>query len=245
MRLKSKHMNRRLWGSFWDLNLLKFMQKPHKKLIEGWSQRFLSEKIVAYLGCGVGSELDETKKIVSFQIGFDLAPEQIRIAKSVCPFSLFIICDVDNLPIRKKTLGAVYCKSILHHLPNILVTLQEIIRTLRDKGVLFIYHEPGLLNPIALIGRTFFPTNIHTPYERPFVPNNLRKIIQKKGFVEVYFKCFYLFILLLPILGKHLNKFGKNILKKLIIIFSKIDFIVVNYSIFRELCWTICGIYII
>lgn len=99
--------------------------------------------------------------------------------------------------------------------------MAEIRRVLKDDGVFFVASEPGALNLIAAVGRKFFPSNAHTPGERPFIFSHLTKLIKRYGFIEIKTGYFHLITpaLALKVLvaKRDRKKFAKIILKILMI----------------------------
>lgn len=99
----------------------------------------------------------------------------------------------------------IYCKSILHHLHPLDEVIAAIARRLAPGGLLFVAMEPGLYNPFAAFGRKFTPSQDHTPGERPLVFARFRELVQRHFEIE-YEQQFFLWSMLVPMLGKHVTK---------------------------------------
>ena len=138
----------------------------------------------------------------------------------------------------------VFCKSIIHHLPMWGVQfLSEVNRCLKEDGVLIIAWEPGLLNPIAFVGRNFFPTREHTPNERPMIFYMFKRILYSYGFKLLDERYFYLVKHILPIVGRLVNN---NLLRKILIKVLSITERIEESKIFkplREFMWIYTGLY--
>jgi len=88
--------------------------------------------------------------------------------------------DILHLPFRDGTFDAVVARGVLHHVPGHLGrVLDEVRRVLVRGGILFV-HDPGGLNPPAMVARRVMPTSIHVPEERPFDPLYLRDAIARR-----------------------------------------------------------------
>jgi len=62
----------------------------------------------------------------------------------------------------------------LHNLSNRPYALLEFRRIVKKEGLL-LFVEPGVINPTTMIGRRFFPTDIHTQNEKPFHSKTITK----------------------------------------------------------------------
>ena len=229
------------WGAWWDPELYSYLEGFRKKIIQQWYDQYLKNKDCLVLGCGNGEDIKDFEKLSSKIVGIDISSRLIKEATKKFKRHYFILGDAENLPFKNKSFDIVLCKSILHHLPNLEKALNEINRILKKNGILLIAYEPCLLNPPAIIGRKFFPSNIHTPGERPFIPYIFRKKLKKQGYSEIYFEYFYFWSNILPIIGKYyrFKDFFKVFIKTSIILEKLLKF-----TPLREFYWIIAGVYI-
>jgi len=187
------------------------------------------------VGVGGGQNALDIRDTCPCILGIDISKEKITEAKMKCNFinCEFLVCDAMHLPLRNAVIGSILCKATLHHL-TLEIALNEFNRVLRNKQVL-ILQEPGLLNPIALIGRKFFPTSSHTPKERPFIPRRLKYIVNEK-FEEIESQYFYLITPALPILANYIHNISMkkymNFIRSLYLLEKRL-----LRTRLKELCW--------
>jgi ubiquinone/menaquinone biosynthesis C-methylase UbiE len=221
-----------------DKKLLDFLFSIRDVWIQDKIDRFPKGISVLDVGCGEGqSSIEFAKK--GFQVtGIDISNKRIekaiRKAEKESLTINFLVGDFEITEFQNNFFDLIYCKAILHHMPNISQDLDQMNIILKKGGSLIIT-EPGLLNPFAFIRRRLFPTSIHTPDEHPFVPYKLRKIIKYK-FSKIEIEYFFIFSLLALILGK---LFGKNLGKGLLKLLIPFDFLLTRIPLVREFCWII------
>lgn len=189
------------YGSLWD-------EDHHNRLLElgpeGEFARLLDSYAtgdVLVLGCGTGTR---ARQIASQEgsrrvIGIELSQSRLETAVQDTESTSFIRADAEELSFRSDSFDTVVAHSILHHLPNWQADgMREIMRVLRDNGVLLFY-EPGRYNPPAALRRTLLPSAIHTPDEQPFDPLELYDVLTAHfSSVEMNGHC--LFSNVLPVL---------------------------------------------
>lgn len=181
------------WGDQWDKNLMNLVLKEEKEWIKKRAIKYLENKDILILGGG-RSESQIIKNIRYKTLSFtNISETEIEKSREYYPKdTIFIVGDAENTGFDNNRFDVIICHSILHHL-NIDRALKEIKRILKKEGIVFVADEPAALSPIAFIGRKFFPTNVHTPDEKPFIINIFRKKLQKYGFKEIEFESFSLF----------------------------------------------------
>jgi SAM-dependent methyltransferase len=166
------------YGSLWDHDhqekLLQYgPEGEFQELLESYAE----SGDILVLGCGKGGvahrlAIQNPDREVC---GIELSGTQVQTAAKNSPMnSEFLRSDAEQLPFSSDSFDVVVAHSILHHLPAWdSVALDEITRVLTETGVLLFY-EPGRYNPPAALRRKFLPSQIHTPDEQPFNPNELR-----------------------------------------------------------------------
>lgn len=101
------------------------------------------------LGCGPGSMIPPLQRLARplTIIGTDISPAMLREAERRFPAAdnpdiSYALAPSDVLPVDDDTIDAVLISGVLHHLPSLTGTLQEITRVLRPGGVVVI-REPN------------------------------------------------------------------------------------------------------
>ncbi len=217
---------KRKWGEQWDTQLMTYLENLGPIFI-------LKDKLARNRGkrcliVGAASETNLVSKFTHDIIGINISRKEL---KKINLKTGLILGDAQNLPIRKSSVDFIVCKSTLHHLNNPDAALLEMNRVLRKEGYIVLY-EPGLLNPIAFVGRELFPTNIHESSEKPFNPISLRKLLSKR-FQVIMEKNFFVFVHVVPILAKKLS-FLRS--KRLLSAFSNLDNLLCK-TFLKNLCW--------
>ncbi|MBS7646792.1 class I SAM-dependent methyltransferase [Candidatus Bathyarchaeota archaeon] len=155
----------------------------------------------------------KSSKNIKEIVGINISRKELqKIDKRI---ACIVLGDAQRLPFKGSSFNVIVCKSTLHHLADPSKGILEMQRVLCEGGSV-IFYESGALNPIAAIGRKFFPTDIHVRSERPFVPIVLKEMLGKARFNIVNEGYFFLFIHIFPILGKWVSFFrGTRFLKLL------------------------------
>lgn len=243
-KLREKEVYDRLKGRgetdyyAWDRNLMSELYGERVGFQKKALSRYVRGKRVLILGCGRGGVVKTLKSYAKEIIGIDISKRMIGLARESYPDVRFIIADAEDLPFPDKVFDVVYCSAILHHL-DIQAALKEIRRVLIPGGYLYIAAEPGLLNPVAWIRRTFFPSNIHTPDEKPFIPSVFRKTLYREGFKELVYYPSFIISPIIPVLGK---RFPKIQWRPLLHFMCSLDRLFLKTQL-REFSWLITGIY--
>ena len=90
-----------------------------------------NKDVVLDVGCGEGIHLRKISSSITKGIGFDIASSKIRKAKTASKQIknvVFIICDAEFIPFRKRIFDVIFCLEVLEHIPNYKKTLLEIKR---------------------------------------------------------------------------------------------------------------------
>ena len=230
---------RPMWGEQWDNELMDFLMRERREIAENWANMYLKNKDVLIPGGGRSeAKLVKDRSCKSITV-VNISEKEIEKSIPYYPkFTNFIVGDAENMEFKNDSFEVIIYHGILHHL-NLTNALSEIKRVLQPQGILFIGSEPGLLNPIAFISRKFFPTNIHTPYEKPFIIWNFRKKLKRKGFKELDFKCFYLLSHAVPIFSKYTSIKNLRWAIKLLLLFERI----ILKTPIKEFSWYFSAIY--
>ncbi len=144
------------------------------------------------VGCGSGSSKQIYEVAAPNYVGIDLSDVAIRIAKQLHPQSDWKIGDATDLPFENDSFSAIAFSSVLHHIPNRTVAMQEAYRVLKPGGVAFAF-DPNLLHPAMALLRHprspfYNPVGV-SPLEKPLLPSQLHRDFSRAGFVKVEQKC--------------------------------------------------------
>lgn len=204
--------------------------------VENIFSKYLCGRKCLIVGIGAGGDALGLKNICQYIVGIDLSYPQLLKARNLKVSNCdLLLCDAEQLPFRNDGFTPIVCRATLHHL-NVNLALAEMLRILKSGGVI-ILHEPGLLNPIALIERRFFPTKIHTPDERPFIPLVMKKLFARE-FQIMEENYYYIVSTILPIILKHLKGIPVKVKRNLIDYACRLDNVLLK-SPLKQLCWHI------
>lgn len=228
------------YGSFWDGDLFQRMHDLEQEpVLDGWGKRFLIGRKVLVLGAGP-KEVRFALRYTDDVHALNIAQRAVEQLEKTFPKVRCFVADAEHLE-RNEQYDAVLCHSILHHLHPIESILDSVHEVLLPNGHLFIYAEPGLLNPFAAVARRLTPSRQHTPGERPFVFSNLRRLIEQRYSVEVEHHYFIL-AMLLPFLAKKLPA-TKPLAELLLAPTLQIEALARLLPGVRNLCWIGSGVY--
>ncbi len=151
----------------------------------------LSGECVAIdIGCGVGSNLRILKSAGLDVIGLDRSFYALTLAQKKIKFPL-LNADLNNLPIRPKSVGLIVAMDILEHLDNDLGGIRSFYRALKEDGILILTVPAfrflwGIQDEVTFHKRR---------YSRHEIVNQLRR----EGF-EIIKSSYFNFFLFFPIL---------------------------------------------
>ncbi|GGX00295.1 class I SAM-dependent methyltransferase [Streptomyces lomondensis] len=126
-------------------------------------------------GCGTGRALPPLRAAVGpsgVVIGADLTPAMLREAVRAGRDrdGALLLTDVAALPLRTRTLDAVFGAGLISHLPSPAENLRELARVVRPGGVLALFHPIGRAALAARHGRPLTPDDLRAePNLRPLL----------------------------------------------------------------------------
>ena len=97
------------------------------------------------VGCGEGNTLARLAREQRC-VGVDLFPRKLIFAASELPQVLFPAADAARLPFADASFASVFVRDLLHHVPQPLEVVAELVRVLRPGGRICLL-EPNGLNP--------------------------------------------------------------------------------------------------
>ncbi|MEV4789135.1 class I SAM-dependent methyltransferase [Streptomyces tuirus] len=126
-------------------------------------------------GCGTGRALPPLRAAVGASgvvLGADLTPAMLREAVRAGRDrdGQLLLADVAALPLRSRSLDAVFGAGLISHLGNPAENLRELARVVRPGGVLALFHPIGRAALAARHGRPLTPDDLRAePNLRPLL----------------------------------------------------------------------------
>jgi SAM-dependent methyltransferase len=116
-------------------------------------------------GCGTGRALPPLRAAVGpsgVVIGADLTPQMIEagVRAGRDRDGRLLLTDVAALPLRSRTLDAVFAAGLIAHLPRPVENLRELARVVRPDGTLALFHPIGRAALAARHGRDLTPDDL-------------------------------------------------------------------------------------
>lgn len=126
-------------------------------------------------GCGTGRALPPLRTAVGpsgLVVGADLTPAMLQAAVRAGRdrAGRLLLTDVAALPLRSRSLDAVFAAGLIAHLPDPAGNLRELARVVRPGGVLALFHPIGRAALAARQGRRITPDDLRAePRLRPLL----------------------------------------------------------------------------
>lgn len=130
-------------------------------------------------GCGTGRALTPLRAAVGASgvvVGVDLTPAMLQAAVRAGRDrdGQLLLADVASLPLRSRSLDAVFAAGLIAHLPRPADDLRELARVVRPGGVLALFHPIGRAALAARQGRQITPDDLRAE-------PNLRPLLARSG----------------------------------------------------------------
>ncbi|CAM5604518.1 methyltransferase domain-containing protein [Streptomyces violaceorubidus] len=130
-------------------------------------------------GCGTGRALPPLRTAVGptgLVVGADLTPAMLQAAVRAGRdrAGRLLLTDVAALPLRSRTLDAVFAAGLVAHLPDPAGNLRELARVVHPGGVLALFHPIGRAALAARQGRRLTPDDLRAEH-------NLRPLLTGSG----------------------------------------------------------------
>ncbi|MET7455834.1 class I SAM-dependent methyltransferase [Streptomyces sp. NPDC005574] len=130
-------------------------------------------------GCGTGRALPPLRAAVGpsgVVLGADLTPAMLRAAAGAGrdQEGQLLLADVTALPLRSRSLDAVFGAGLVSHLPRPVDNLRELARVVRPGGTLALFHPIGRAALAARQGRQLTPDDLRAEA-------NLRPLLTASG----------------------------------------------------------------
>ncbi|MFJ5266018.1 class I SAM-dependent methyltransferase [Streptomyces sp. NPDC088387] len=126
-------------------------------------------------GCGTGRALPPLRAVVGASgtvLGADLTPAMLEAAVRAGRDrdGRLLLADVSALPLRSRSLDAVFAAGLIAHLPHPAENLRELARVVRPGGRLALFHPIGRAALAARQGRRITPDDLRAePNLRPLL----------------------------------------------------------------------------
>ncbi|MCP3818786.1 class I SAM-dependent methyltransferase [Streptomyces sp. A3M-1-3] len=126
-------------------------------------------------GCGTGRALPALREAVGPRgtaLGADLTTAMLAAAVQAGRdrSARLLLADVARLPLRARSLDAVFAAGLIAHLPEPAANLRELARVVRPGGVLALFHPIGRAALAARQGRRITPDDLRAePNLRPLL----------------------------------------------------------------------------
>lgn len=116
-------------------------------------------------GCGTGRALSPLRAAVGpsgVVVGADLTPAMLEAAVRAGRdrHGRLLLADVAALPLRSRSLDAVFGAGLISHLPQPAENLRELARVVRPGGILALFHPIGRAALAARQGRQITPEDL-------------------------------------------------------------------------------------
>ncbi|MFJ5773871.1 class I SAM-dependent methyltransferase [Streptomyces sp. NPDC093094] len=130
-------------------------------------------------GCGTGRALPPLRAAVGASgvvVGADLTPAMLEAAVTAGRDrdGQLLLADVAALPLRSRSLDAVFAAGLIAHLPEPESGLRELARVVRPGGTLALFHPIGRAALAARQGRRITPGDLRAE-------PNLRPLLERSG----------------------------------------------------------------
>lgn len=140
------------------------------------------------IGCGTGQSRQLYAAYTSEYVGVDLAEAALGRARTKFPGDRWLCCDARELPFAPGSFDLVAFSSVLHHISDFEIALQEGFRVLAPGGSAFAF-DPNLLHPAMALFRhprsPLYSSNGVSPNEAPLLPRVLRAGFKRAGFIDI------------------------------------------------------------
>ncbi|MFH8610949.1 methyltransferase domain-containing protein [Streptomyces sp. NPDC018029] len=132
-------------------------------------------------GCGTGRALPALRDAVGpsgVVLGADLTPAMLEAATRAGRDhdGRLLLADVARLPLRARSLDAVFGAGLIAHLPDPAENLKELWRVVRPGGLLALFHPIGRAALAARQGRQITPDDLRAEA-------NLRPLLARSGWL--------------------------------------------------------------
>ncbi|MFK4067003.1 class I SAM-dependent methyltransferase [Streptomyces sp. NPDC029674] len=132
-------------------------------------------------GCGTGRALPALRDAVGpsgVVLGADLTPAMLEAATRAGRDrdGQLLLADVAHLPLRARSLDAVFAAGLIAHLPDPAENLEELRRVVRPGGLLALFHPIGRAALAARQGRQITPDDLRAEA-------NLRRLLAASGWL--------------------------------------------------------------
>jgi SAM-dependent methyltransferase len=141
------------------------------------------------VGCGTGQSRQIYAAWADSYTGIDLSQKALARAQHKFPNDTWLYADACAMPFQDDSFDVVAFSSVLHHIPDYGLAVQEAFRVLKPGGKAFAY-DPNILHPAMKLLRDpdskFYTPEGVSPNERPLHPTALYRVFEVAGFHSIY-----------------------------------------------------------
>lgn len=140
------------------------------------------------VGCGTGQSRQIYAAWAEPYTGIDLSQKALDRAKQKFPNDTWLYADACEMPFENDSFDVVAFSSVLHHIPDYGLAVQEAFRALKPGGKVFAF-DPNILHPAMKLLRDpdskFYKPEGVSPNERPLHPTALYRAFEVAGFQPI------------------------------------------------------------
>lgn len=140
------------------------------------------------VGCGTGHSRQIYRDRCREYTGIDLSGSELVLAKQKFPEDTWIEADACDMPFPDQHFDAVCFSSVLHHIPEMKLAIQQAYRVLKPGGFLFAY-DPNVFHPAMALFRhpkspLYSPVGV-SPNEKPLQASDIRRLLNESHFIRI------------------------------------------------------------
>jgi len=129
-------------------------------------------------GCAAGWNMSRFVHLGRRPVGFDVAPDRVRLARRFGPV---LLASGGDIPVADRVFDMVYVQHVLHHMEDAPRALREMRRCLRPGGTLLLI-ETVEDSPLIRWGRRLHPKWLGDPVRSFFTFEGLKGLVLDAGF---------------------------------------------------------------
>lgn len=178
-------------------------------------------KLAFDIGCGTGNLVSKLLEVFHYVVSLDISKGVLKKCKMKYGKKTLecVLADGEHLPFRENIFNFTCMYSVLHHLPSPFSCLEEIYRTTKPGGIVYIDHEPnsrhrrkisylidlflfmviqykgiqGMLSSVGLDLRKRYYSKTDVQVPRGFDEKYINSVCRNIGFSEVEYRFHYNF----------------------------------------------------
>jgi 2-polyprenyl-3-methyl-5-hydroxy-6-metoxy-1,4-benzoquinol methylase len=195
MKTPKKELFYNEFSDKWENKINRLETEKRLRVVYGRLLAGIRLKKVKFLdvGCGLGYSSKEASVKGAKVTGIDIGNKLIEKSKIKVPKAKFIVASASKLPFNNDTFDIVLCTEVIEHVNNQKKTIEEILRVLKNGGLLVITSPNRLYRPLFIL-LNFLKLRPYLGNEKWLYPWEMKKIFRTKKakiLKEVYFNFIY------------------------------------------------------